>query len=104
MELKQKSSSLKRKRKKLLPLKKNSFNKNSNDELYNLTHNFVERKESNTICCIWLEKQQTRNCLQTRIGIEYVKSPKNKSQTNPKQIPNKSQTNPKQQRLTEKVY
>ena len=52
------------------------INKNSNDKLYNVNHNYTQRNEPNTTCYIWPGKQQTRNCLKMRIGIEDVNSKK----------------------------
>ena len=57
-------------------VKTSKINKNSNDELYNITHNYIKRYEPNTICYIWPDNQQTRNCLQIRIGNEYINSKK----------------------------
>ena len=57
------------------------INQNSNDELYNVTHNYIKRKEPNTTCYVWPDKQHTRNCLQMIIGTEYVNSEKNKFKT-----------------------
>ena len=57
------------------------INKNSDDELYNATHNYIKREEPNTTCYIWSDKQQTRNCLRMRIGNEYLNSEKNKFKT-----------------------
>ena len=45
-----------------MKLKTSYFNKNSNDELYNVTHNYFERKERNIACYFWPDKQQTIIC------------------------------------------
>ena len=53
-----------------IKVKTSHINKNSNDKLYNVTHNYIERKEPNTTCYIWSDKRQTRNYLQMTIGNE----------------------------------